>query len=102
MFSCFYSPFVVDLVPSVLESVTNLCLAPKSEALQEVITEACTLLGTVDVQQMPVVARFLLDLADTENARDILVELFTKLQEFLATTSLSGWYSHTLGLPLKS
>lgn len=80
-------------MPCILESISNLCLPTKSEALRQVVEEVSILLGVADMQQLPVIVRFLLENVDTYNVEEILRNLCQKLQEFLVVTASGTFLS---------
>ena len=70
-----------DLMPSVLEAISNLCLQPFSKSLKIVFDKICSLLGSAEANLIPVSVRALLELP--EDPKLILPEVRTKLNEFL-------------------
>ena len=72
-----------ELLPSVLETISNLCLPSTSPAHKLAYRAAAKRLDVVDMEYLPVLAGFLLENVDTDTAPDALPMLFEKLNGFV-------------------
>jgi hypothetical protein len=79
------------LVPSILETLSNLSLPPRSPALETALTFAVELLTVADVDTVPTVVKFLLEIASADTAPRVISSIRQHVGDFLGSCKARGF-----------
>lgn len=77
---------IQELIPCVMETITNLCLPPNSKALISMVSHSLLLLASAEAPLLPPIIRFLLDACNEENSCTILRNLRSSVADFLTSS----------------
>ncbi len=79
-----------DLIPCVLEAVSNTGISSASPTHSAAVAFAFTLLAVAPSAHLPAITRFLLESSDQRTATNILRNLRSKLADYLDNTRSTG------------